>query len=75
VFSLSKTFFIAILFTGFTAGAQEIVVPLPYGNMDEWITRQVKESFVIGGKIQAADSGLITLAWFMIKNNHKPFFN
>jgi len=39
VFSLSKTFFIAILFTGFTAGAQEIVVPLPYGNMDEWITR------------------------------------
>lgn len=30
--------------------AQERVVPLKYGNMDQWITRKIHESGVIGGK-------------------------
>ena len=30
--------------------AQEKVVTLPYGNMDEWLVREIKESKIIGGK-------------------------
>lgn len=30
--------------------AQEKVVSLKYGNMDEWVTRKVRESAIIGGK-------------------------
>lgn len=30
--------------------AQEKVVPLKYGNMDQWVTRKIHESGVIGGK-------------------------
>lgn len=29
--------------------AQERVEPIPYGDMDQWITREIKESAVIGG--------------------------
>lgn len=31
------------------ASAQERTEPLPFGNMDEWVTRQIKESGIIGG--------------------------
>ncbi len=30
-------------------GAQEKVVPIKFGNMDEWITRKIHESGIIGG--------------------------
>lgn len=33
----------------FIAEAQEKVVPLKYGNMDQWVTRKIHESGVIGG--------------------------
>lgn len=33
----------------FIAQAQEKVVPLKYGNMDQWVTRKIHESGVIGG--------------------------
>ncbi len=29
--------------------AQECIVPLPFGDMDNWVTRQIKESGIIGG--------------------------
>ena len=32
--------------------AQEKVELLPFGNMDQWMVREVKESFIIGGKMQ-----------------------
>lgn len=41
---------IFILITVYPSFAQEAIVPLPYGNMDSWMVREVKESFVIGGK-------------------------
>lgn len=46
-----KILFSALL-SGHSPAQQNSVVPIPYGNMDNWITRQVKESFVIGGKTQ-----------------------
>ena len=29
--------------------AQEKVVPIKYGDMDEWVTRRIHESGIIGG--------------------------
>lgn len=39
----------ALIAFPFIAYAQEKVVPLKYGNMDQWVTRKIHESGVIGG--------------------------
>lgn len=33
-----------------TAAAQSAVRPIPYGNMDQWVTRNIQESRLIGGQ-------------------------
>ena len=38
-----------LLFGGF-AFAERIIEPLPYGNMDQWLVRYIKESKIMGGK-------------------------
>jgi len=44
---------LAVSTTPFMSFAQKDRVELlPYGNMDSWMVREVKESFVIGGKMQ-----------------------
>lgn len=30
----------------------EVVVPIPYGDMDQWLTRRIKESGIIGGNVK-----------------------
>lgn len=42
----------ALLLVGSPLPLQERVVPIAFGDMNEWISREVKESFVIGGKTQ-----------------------
>ncbi|QCX54319.1 PCMD domain-containing protein [Elizabethkingia sp. JS20170427COW] len=49
--NIRKAGITALLFSSFTLNAQKIEA-IPFGNMDHWITRQVKESFVIGGHTQ-----------------------
>lgn len=48
--SLSKILFFSVLIFTLQANAQERTEMLSYGNMDQWISRKIKESFVIGGK-------------------------
>lgn len=38
------------LMVGLSGKAQEKFVPLKYGDMDQWITRRIHESAIIGGK-------------------------
>lgn len=33
-----------------SVGAQERVVPIKYGDMEQWVTRRIEESGIIGGK-------------------------
>ena len=33
-----------------SVGAQERVVPIKYGDMEQWVTRKIEESGIIGGK-------------------------
>lgn len=40
----------ALLMLPLMAWGQEKVVPLKYGDMDQWVTRKIEESGVIGGK-------------------------
>jgi len=47
--SMKKTTFMIFFLAVTVAYAQETVVPLPFGDMNKWIKREVKESFVIGG--------------------------
>ncbi len=42
-------FIIALTLSQLTTAFSQQVVPIPYGNMDQWITREIKESAVIGG--------------------------
>lgn len=45
-----KKLFLSVMLTGsLSASAQGVFKLLPYGNMNSWFTREVKESFVIGG--------------------------
>ena len=43
-------FFSALVCMGLAYAHAESVVPLSYGNFDQWITRNIKESAIIGGK-------------------------
>lgn len=45
------TFFCAITFLGAFAQAEKIE-RISFGNMDKWMVREIKESFVIGGNMQ-----------------------
>lgn len=63
--------FITLLFYQ-TFYAQEKVELLPYGDMDKWMVREIKESFVIGGKTQLLYA--ITDEKDTLKNN-KPYKN
>ena len=38
------------LFSSLTLQAQDKFVPLKYGDMDQWVTRRIHESAIIGGK-------------------------
>lgn len=40
---------LSVVFYGGTALAQQKVEMIPFGNMDQWIDRQIKESGIIGG--------------------------
>ena len=40
---------LALLLLWCTAKAQETVVPFRYGDMDQWVTRKIQESGIIGG--------------------------
>jgi len=40
----------ALCCIGLTSAHAETVVPLAFGNFDQWITRHIKESAVLGGK-------------------------
>lgn len=40
---------LALLLLSCTAKAQETVVPFRYGDMDQWVTRKIQESGIIGG--------------------------
>ena len=41
---------VAMLCGGGLMQAQERVEPIPFGDMDQWIDRQIKESAIIGGE-------------------------
>lgn len=47
----TKAVVLAALMGGTVAGvyAQDKVVPIPFGNMDQWVTRKIHESGIIGG--------------------------
>ena len=46
----SLIFGIVLMMSVLTLQAQEKFVPFKYGNMDEWVTRRIHESGIIGGK-------------------------
>ena len=41
---------VALAIMAMSSAKAETVVPLSFGNFDQWITRHVKESAVIGGQ-------------------------
>ncbi len=45
-----KVFAFAFFALPFAAQAQEKVVPVKYGDMEQWVTRKIHESGIIGGK-------------------------
>ena len=45
-----KVFAFAFFVLPFAAQAQEKVVPVKYGDMEQWVTRKIHESGIIGGK-------------------------
>lgn len=49
---MKKSLFLAALIaaTATTTAFAEKVVPIKFGNMDQWVTRNIKESAVLGGK-------------------------
>jgi len=47
---MKKTIFSLLLLTVVLPSAAQQVQLLPFGNFDQWITRNIKESGVIGGK-------------------------
>ena len=47
---LYKVFAFAFFALPFAAQAQEKVVPVKYGDMEQWVTRKIHESGIIGGK-------------------------
>lgn len=47
---LYKVFAFAFFVLPFAAQAQEKVVPVKYGDMEQWVTRKIHESGIIGGK-------------------------
>lgn len=47
---LDKVFAFAFFALPFAAQAQEKVVPVKYGDMEQWVTRKIHESGIIGGK-------------------------
>lgn len=50
---------------------QEKVVPLKYGNMDQWVTRKIHESGVIGGKTKL----LYEVAPTKVIDGNEPYVN
>lgn len=47
---LYKLWGLALMAFSLTAQAQEKVVPIKYGDMEQWVTRRIHESGIIGGK-------------------------
>ena len=53
-FKLLKYNLLILLFVAISSlSAQERVEYLPYGKMDSWTVRYIKESFLLGGKTRA----------------------
>ena len=40
---------LSVIFCGGAVLAQQKVEMIPFGNMDQWVDRQIKESGIIGG--------------------------
>ena len=40
---------LSVMLCSVAASAQHKVEMIPFGNMDQWIDRQIKESVIIGG--------------------------
>ncbi len=45
-----KHFILSLLLPAAFAATAQSVQPLPFGNMDNWVTRNIRESHIIGGK-------------------------
>lgn len=58
------------LMLAFNAGAER-VVPIKYGNFDQWITRNIKESRLLGGHVKA----VYEIGPTQTINNGKPYSN
>jgi len=43
---------IGIMLSPNLAAQEETIEPVPFGNMDKWMVREIKESAIIGGKIK-----------------------
>lgn len=55
---------IGILLAGQLTAQTEVIEVLPYGDMDKWLVREIKESYLIGGEtkyIYEIDDGIDTL--------------
>lgn len=47
---MKRAVYLISLIVAAATGIQARTVPLPYGNMDSWVTRNIHESRIIGGK-------------------------
>ena len=43
---------VALLGSSTLVRAQQREEPLPFGNMDQWVKREIKESAIIGGELK-----------------------